>query len=450
MPDEDASSALRGLRDDLKAGTISDAEDFVFRLSGVLDTVGIDAGAAATKGVSLISAAPGPPTQATLKAIKRHLPGVQTALISSVPTFLPALDNRGRAVLAAFFCPPVSATGNAVALTAYLSLSAVLAPNVSPPLPPESRQFVLSTLAEVARLYGIDRLYAAVFTGDDKGGVETLAWEDAVKAACGLPAKVANAVGRWKEGGWAGDVPSPLVPRAYFDALAERLESLMYEVSQRRPEPKEAMSAIRAVLEKLAALGLLNVPPSPAGDRPPQPALLPAFLPRALEHLHPPAIASPYPATFFTYLLLPLPSSALVSLAAALLTHLPYHIAKDLPPSSPQERVKRAGAVLALFLGQPVVNGEAWKAVLLPLLKKTPGTDADEVPAASRRMVVAWAGMGGKSGKFRRMQSKLTTVAAALIDATMEAWSDPKHIRFGTYAQQFSGYSSSLPAANKV
>jgi hypothetical protein len=387
---DDGASVLRGLRDALKSNSITDVDDFVFQLSQVLDSVGIDAGPQARAKVSLISAAPAVLSSVQLKALKRHLPGVQSALVAAVPTFLPALDDRGRAVLCAFFAPPVSSTGGVVGLSAYLSLSAALAP--SPGIPPPARDFVLSTLANVVRSYGIVRMYTAVFSSDsDPQSVKTLAWEDALKAAAALPSKVANAVGRWKEGGWSGDVSVVLIPRAYFDRFAEHLESLTYAASQ-QPGDAAALPAVRAVFEKLASLGLL----APLAESSRAPSLLPAFLPRALEHIHPPAIAAPYRASFLPELFLPLSSSALSALATALLSQIPYRLSPpELRPDIPEERVRRAADVLLAFLGPPVVGGEAWSAILPALFKyRARGTEAGQ---GVRRMVVAWAGTGGKS-----------------------------------------------------
>lgn len=393
---DDAAGALRGLRDALRTeGTITDADDFVFRLSEVLSLLGVDPGG---RKVSLVMETTTTPE--TLKALRRHLPGVQQALVAASPTFLPALDPHGRAVLTAFFAPPpTNLAGPAVALSSYLSLTAMLAPNPPAPLPSEAREFLLTTLAIVVGTYGIDRLYTAVFGGEDKEGVRTLAWEDALRAAASMPAKVANAVGRWKDEGWSGDVPDPLVPRAYFDSLSAKLEGLMYEIARtdKGAEMKEAQAALRAVIEKLAGIGLLAPPPEPSR----QPALLPSFLPRALEHLHPPAIAQPYPLSFFPAVFLPLPASALSALAGALLTHLPYHLAPPaLLPNVPDERIRRASTVLGEFLGPPAVADDAWNAILQPLFKKNAGTVDDSVQQAARRMVVTWIGTGGTGRKL--------------------------------------------------
>jgi hypothetical protein len=262
---------------------------------------------------------------------------------------------------------------------------------------------VLDTLAATVTAYGIDRLYEAVFAstaGEDAGGVQTLAWEDAVRTAASVPAKAANAVGRWREAAWDGKLPPALMPRTYFDSMGEHLESLAYELAldSTGKGKEQRQTALRAVFEKLAALGLLT--PRPSETR--VPALLPAFLPRALEHLHPPAIAPPYPATFLPRTLLPLSASALSALAGALLSHLPAR----LPPleAKPEQAVRRAADVLTGFLGQPGVGGEAWTALVPALLKRMSGTDSDgdASHAAARRMVVAWVGSGGKSREFSR------------------------------------------------
>lgn len=398
---EDPASALRSLRDALKAG-IQDVDDFTFRLSSTLDVLGL----APPGGASIVVAVSPSFGAKDTAAVTRYLPAVQQALVGAVPTFLPALDTRGHALLDAFFAPQPRAAPleNTVALAAYLSLSAMLAPNPPTPLAVPAREFVLDTLSRLTNLYSVDALYTAVFgrSGDrTKGkGIDSalsLMWDDAVRSACSVPAKVANAVGRWKDKDASKlEVPSALVPRAYFDRLSARIEGLTYTVAQNGDDP----APLRLLLEKLVTLGLLTptLEPSPA------PALLPGFLPRTLEHLHPPALAQPYPDAFFPSLLLPLAPAALTAFAAGFLTYIPYHLT---PPSleiRPEERVRRAATVLAQLLGPPVVGGEAWTAVLSALLKKG-GGGREEIQNAQRRMVVAWVGTGGAPGELRILGS---------------------------------------------
>ncbi|CAK9783297.1 hypothetical protein CC85DRAFT_254315 [Cutaneotrichosporon oleaginosum] len=392
------ADALRDLRDALRAG-VESLDDFVFRLSSALGELGIS-----PSGISMSI------SQTDTKAL-RYLPAVQAALLSVLPTFLSALDARGRALLDAFFVPPPSPICNAVVLTSYMTLSSSLSASPPTPLPAESRAFVLETLTKLTTAYGIDALFWAA-RGE-------LAWDDAVRAATSIPAKVANAIGRWRDAGWTIDVPPSLVPRAYFDALVVRVEKLAYEFAL---SGKDA-SPLRVLLEKLAALGLLSPPPEPS----PSPSLLPPFLPGALAHLHPPPGAlDAYPGTFFPSLLLPLPSSTVGALADALLAHLPYRLAPPpLEPDIADGRIRRAASVLHSFLGS--ADGEARTAVVHALLHgKLRSSLSDEEQHARRRMVVAWVGDAGLAA------------ARALVDVAMGAWADLKGIKFGLFAPQFN------------
>jgi telomere length regulation protein len=81
----------------------------------------------------------------------------------------------------------------------------------------------MDMLAAVVDTYSIDDLYWAIWgaqtqvetssSGEKSDGVRTLRWEETVKALVGVPAKAANAVGRWKQEGWSGDVSKSLQPR---------------------------------------------------------------------------------------------------------------------------------------------------------------------------------------------------------------------------------------------
>lgn len=407
---DDPAQALKGLRDSLRSG-ISDADEYTFQLSSTLDSIGL-----------------GPmsvPSSNNENAIQRYLPSVQQGLLSTLPTFLPALDGRGRKLLDTFFCPPPSAptaaTARQVALAAYLTLTAALAPAPPTPLPTEARELVLEMLADLAQTYGIDALYWA--TQGKK--TSPLLWEDAVRTSTSLPAKAANAVGRWKEGAWSGDVPPALVPRAYFDNYVRRFEGLLYEASQNSLD----LGSLRDVLEKLGRLGLFAITPATEIDTP-TPSFFPAFLPQALEHLHPPpgSPLPPYPGAFFPDLLLPLSDTNLKAFIAGLLVHLALRIsppfAADVEADKPSGSVKRAAIVMAQFLGKPVTTSEAWHAVIDTLLGKS--LSLEGTMETTRRIATAWVGSGNVPTK------------RAFLDAVLEAWSDPKHIKYASYAVQYS------------
>lgn len=415
---DDPAEALKGLRDALRAG-IPDADEYAFQLRSTLDSIGLGPMSA--------------PAEGTDRAIQRYLPAVQQALLGTLPTFLPAMDERGRQLLDSFFCPAPSAatapTARQVALAAYLTLTGALAPAPPTPLPAEAREFVLETLAKLAQTYSVDALYWATHSKK----ASQLLWDDAVRAATSLPAKAANAVGRWKDSGWAGDVPAALVPRAYFDSFVRRFEALLYELSQNSVD----LGAPREVLEKLGRLGLFTITPASEIDTP-TPAFFPPFLPPALEHLHPApgSPLPPYPDSFFPDLLLPLPDANLKAFTAGLLVHLSLRIS---PPyaapleSRPEASVKRAAIVLEQFLGRPDTGSDAWRCVVDALLSTS--LSLEGTMESIRRIAVAWVGDGFVPAK------------RAFLDAVLAAWADPKHIKYASYAAQYR--ESCFPRALK-
>jgi telomere length regulation protein len=86
-------------------------------------------------------------------------------------------------------------------------------------LPLPCRDHTLSILGRLAITHGIDDLYWSTWRegneaeGSKDGGMRSLKWEEVVKAVTSLPAKVANAVGRWSSEGWKGFSPDELLPK---------------------------------------------------------------------------------------------------------------------------------------------------------------------------------------------------------------------------------------------
>ncbi len=217
----DPLGILRELRDALR-NPIPDVDSFVFLLSSTLQALDLHLSTSVASTAKLSEA---------VKGIYRLVPAVQILLLTSaVPTFLQSLDASQRALLTSFLVPlrnpaiPTLGVRRAIALISYQTFATILSASYSQitPLPPLVHDFVLSTLGSLAAHHSIDELYWAIWSSstcvrkeqaskDD--GLRNLQWEEAVKASVGIPAKVANAVGRWKAEGWIGDVPEGLVPR---------------------------------------------------------------------------------------------------------------------------------------------------------------------------------------------------------------------------------------------
>ncbi|RXK40552.1 hypothetical protein M231_02204 [Tremella mesenterica] len=421
----DHLTALRHLRDTLQS-PIPDVDSFSFLLSSTLQSLHLHS-------TSVPSSTPEP---SVLKAIQRFLPSVQQLLLTNaVPTFLHALDEGHRALLDILFCPAKSPSfsqlhvARRIAFISYLTLSSMLlSKSDRPSLPTLSRQYLLETLRKLSGAHGIDQLYWAVWGGqlgekeDDIS--RQLQWEDTVKAIVGLPAKVANAVGRWKAEGWEGDVPIELIPRSYFHKLAVSLESIIYETSQSQRDP----SPFRAVFEKLSSVGLISTSPSVTTS--PTPSILGSMMPPLLSHLRPPTSSPlpPYPSTRWPSLLLGLPTSSLSNLVESLLQHLTFHLheAAELEPDRPDERIARAVEVLTLIIGPPEVGGEAWEAVARTIVnKKITVKPMNDRECARIRICVSWMGQAGEKG------------CKTLLDKVIDAWTDAKYVKFSLYSQQF-------------
>ena len=222
-------AALRDFRDALR-NPIPDVDSFVFLISSTFQALHLHPTSIAEDGTPA----------GTLKAINRFLPGIQVQLLSTaIPTFSSSLDDAQRGLLDALFVPLRDSTANTLSLRpsiasiSYTTLTAILSTSISPntPLPQQSRSFVITTLETLARMYSIDELYWSVWSsslhledGVEKkaDGAKELRWEEAVKAAISVPAKVVNAVGRWKSEGWSDDVPHALVPRYGNDLMYTR------------------------------------------------------------------------------------------------------------------------------------------------------------------------------------------------------------------------------------
>lgn len=206
--------ALKALKETLKT-PIQDAESLVESLRACLGEIGLgeDSGATETKtDLGHIR-----------RAVQRYLPSIQVQIPSEVyPTFHHALEDSQTRLLRQFFVPERAtdpkrlAIGRSIALCSYLTIPSFLNASSTPPLPAPSRLFLLDILNHLARDYGIEEMYWAVRSSESAGkgkrktGPQELMWEEVVKNLASVPAKSANAVGRWKSEGWAGELPERL------------------------------------------------------------------------------------------------------------------------------------------------------------------------------------------------------------------------------------------------
>jgi len=208
------TQALQTLRDTLRT-TQLDIDALINTLSTCLDDL-------YQQGQAGPSSSKSEPVR---KAIQRFLPSIQIHLLTqAIPNYLHALDTDQVEVIRSFFAPKREADGiqisRWIALTSYLTIPPFLNATTSqstPELPIPSRVFLLGTLDRLVGDYGVEEVYWAVWSsaGEEKGrlGPEDLTWEEASRSIVGVPAKAANAVGRWKGDGWIGDLPERLVPK---------------------------------------------------------------------------------------------------------------------------------------------------------------------------------------------------------------------------------------------
>jgi telomere length regulation protein len=214
---EEAGTALRELLETLRSA-IPDTDTFTFSLSTALQAIHLHP----------TSVPPSPVQEEVLRTIDRYIPAIQISLLNqALPTFLHALNDGERRLVKTFFCPNRDATSlpiaRSIALATYQTIPPLLSSSHLNPLPAHSRDFALDILAAVVDTYSVDDLHWAIWgvqaeaetssSGEKSDGLRSLRWEETVKALVGVPAKAANALGRWKQEGWSGDVSQILQPR---------------------------------------------------------------------------------------------------------------------------------------------------------------------------------------------------------------------------------------------
>ena len=158
----------------------------------------------------------------------RHIPPIQRALLEHVvPAWQPDLTrDRLMSLVEQWFIPDAfsfaSPAAGEVTVHAYSSI-------LSLPFTPYS----VDLLARLTKAYPLDRLHTAVFSRQNKdssSGQTILAWEDVVKSALSVPARVANALEGNRE------IPEQLEQGPYFANLSVRCEALLWKLSQDRTE----------------------------------------------------------------------------------------------------------------------------------------------------------------------------------------------------------------------
>lgn len=171
----------------------------------------------------------------SLKAVTRHLPTIQAALLSNVlPTFIDHLEARHLELVKTLFVPKNDSTRETlqirrtIAGISYTTFSSFLSQKPSlaavngarQEIPVPTRAFFLDTLDDLTGRWKLDSLYWSVWStaaheeGSKDATIRELRWEELVRCIVGLPTKVANVVGRWKaEQAWSGDMSDRLVPR---------------------------------------------------------------------------------------------------------------------------------------------------------------------------------------------------------------------------------------------
>ncbi|OXG77861.1 telomere length regulation protein [Cryptococcus neoformans var. grubii Br795] len=424
--------SLKQLRDFLRLPAPS-LEDLTFQISATLLTLHIHP----------TSLPPSSIPSTDLKALARYLPAVQNLLLQDVlPHFVSILDDRSQELLRGLFVPQKKVEGleirRNIALVSYFTLPSYLnAPKQDhPTLSKPMRSFFISLLDTLSTEFGLDDLYHTIFpnkeriTKEDKDGVRTLQWEDALRSIVSIPAKTGNAIGRWElEEADKVDVPVTLLPRPYFDRLGRHLESVLYEISQ---HPSPDVTPLRLVIEKLSSIGLLTSQSPNASSR--TPSLLYSLLPSLLSHLHPPSSSPlpPYPPTFLPSVFLPLPSSILSTFINALTTHLSFYLidpANPLEPHKPDGRIKRAVQVFQSIVGNAEVGSEAWQAVVQSVMAKKGKSRmglGEWREQARNRLIVGWIAQGGDAA------------VKAFIEIIVDTWTDPKYVKFSMFSEQFS------------
>ena len=155
--------------------------------------------------------------------LKRYLPFIQIQLVTvHLPIFLSTLDQSDLEDVKCLFAPPKQVNGlkrrRQVALVSYKTLPPLLAAKPIIQLPIESRRFLIDishllasySISDAYRtIYGSDELQAE---GSEEEGARRLEWEDVVGSLLSLPAKIANAAGRWDMDSSTSFIPDSLGP----------------------------------------------------------------------------------------------------------------------------------------------------------------------------------------------------------------------------------------------
>jgi len=160
---------------------------------------------------------------------QRHLPPLQRALLEHViPTWEPdLLREKLMPLVEQWFIPDAfSFTNPAAGEVTVHAYKSILSLSFTP--------YSVNLLARLTKAYPLDRLHTSVLSRpckDSSPRQTTLAWEDVVKSALSVPARVANHFIEGKE-----EPPKDLEQGPYFANLCVRCEALLWKLSQERTE----------------------------------------------------------------------------------------------------------------------------------------------------------------------------------------------------------------------
>ncbi|KAL0947125.1 hypothetical protein HGRIS_013257 [Hohenbuehelia grisea] len=334
--------------------------------------------------------------------IQRHIPRLQETILTKIITIWEEnlREQDGLALIEQYFCPDAfsnaSPAAGAVTLRAYATILAL-------PL----TDYSIGILTRLARAYPIDRLHASVALACQHEGQEqrALAWEDCVRSAVAVPAKVANALGAQRK-----PIPLELEQGPYFNNLSMRCEELMFRFSVATTSSHGgAIPGVVFLLTKLANLGVF---PSSSSVPPSQPSFFRSTSHEIRERLngeHSAAYSQFWNDTFNNLPSFFTSQTILTSLLLSL-----FETGLDSTPEVVQRAtIKQEACLLRRLVGNLHVDQtELWQLISTILLRR-------EWSSSHGRLLVCWTSMSPDH------EHALDT----LIHRILDVWASPEHIK---------------------